>query len=102
MDNVSIIGIDISKSSFPRHGATVDGAPVLRKKLTWRKVLEFLASQPPCLVVMETCDGAHYWGREIQQLGHEVRLIAPMDVKPFAKRRRLSRRPSGRRCDSCR
>ena len=41
MDNVSIIGIDISKSSFQLHGATADGAPVLRKKLTRRKVLLF-------------------------------------------------------------
>ena len=78
MDNVSIIGIDISKRSFQVHGAAADGAPVLRRKLSRGKVLEFLASQPPCLVVMETCGGAHHWGREIEQFGHEVRLIAPM------------------------
>ena len=89
MDNVSIIGVDISKRNFQLHGATVDGAPVLRRKLSRGKVLEFLASQPPCLVVMETC-GGHHWGREIQQLGHEVRLIAPVYVKRFVKRRRKS------------
>ncbi len=87
MDNVSIIGLDIAKRSFQVHGATADGATVLRRKLTRAKVLEFLASQPRCLVVMETCGGAHHWGREIQQLGHEVRLIAPMYVKAFAKPR---------------
>ena len=92
MDNVSIIGIDISKSSFQLHGATADGVPVLRKKLSRGKVLEFLASQPPYLVVMETCGGAHYWGREIRKLGHEVRLIAPMYVKPFAKRQKSDAR----------
>ena len=90
MNHVSIIGIDISKSSFQLHGATADGSPVLRRKLSRGKVVEFLASQPPCLVVMETCGGAHHWGREIQQLGHEVRLIAPAYVKPFAKRRQKS------------
>ena len=58
MDNVSIIGLDISKRSFQVHGATADGAPVLRRKLTRAKVLEFLASQPACLVVMEACGGA--------------------------------------------
>ena len=87
MDNVSIIGIDISKRCFQLHGATASGAPVMRKKLSRGKVLEFLGSQSPCLVVMEACGGAHYWGREIQQLGHEVRLIAPVYVKPFVKRR---------------
>ena len=86
MDNVSIIGIDISKSSFQVHGATVSGKPALRKKLSRGKMLEFFASQSPCLVVMEACGGAHYWGREIQQLGHEVKLIAPAYVKPFVKR----------------
>ena len=85
MDNVSIIDIDISKSSFQVHGATSSGEPALRKKLSRGKVLEFLAPQPPCLVVMETCGGAHHWGREIQPLGHKVRLIAPMYVKAFAK-----------------
>ena len=88
MDNVSIIGIDISKRNFPVHGATADGAPVLRRKLTRANVLEFLASQPRCLVVMETCGGAHHWGRKIQQLGHEVRLIAPIYVEAFAKRQK--------------
>ena len=88
MDNVSIIGLDISKRSFQVHGATADGVPVLRRKLTRAKVLQFLASQPRCLVVMETCGGAHHWGREIQQLGHEVRLIAPIYVKAFDKRQK--------------
>ena len=87
MDNASIIGIDISKRCFQLHGATASGAPVMRKRLPRGKVREFLGSQSPCLVVMEACGGAHYWGREIQQFGHEVRLIAPVYVKPFVKRR---------------
>ncbi len=90
MDNVSIISLDISKRSFQVHGTTADGAPVLRRKLTHAKVLEFLASQSPCLVVTETCGGAHHWGREIQQLGHEVRQIAPIYVKAFVKRDKKS------------
>ena len=61
MDNVSIIGIDISKSSFQVRGATSSGEPVLRKKLSRGKVLEFLASQPPCLVVMETLSIPSYF-----------------------------------------
>ena len=65
---------------------------MLRKKLSRGKVLEFLASQPPCLVVMETCGGAHHWGREIEQLGHEVRLVAPIYVKAFARRQKSDAR----------
>ena len=65
---------------------------MLRKKLSRGKVLKFLASLPACLVVMEACGGAHYWGREFQRLGHEVRLIAPIYVKPFVKRQKSDAR----------
>ena len=57
MDNVPIIGLDISKRSFQVHGATADGAPVLRRKLSRGKVLEFLAAQPPCLVHLRDSAG---------------------------------------------
>ena len=49
------------------------------------KLLSFLASQAGCVVAMEACGSAHYWGREIMTLSHEVRLIAPIYVKPFVK-----------------
>ena len=54
-----------------------------RRKLSRGKLLGFLASQPKCTVAMEACAGAHYWGREIVALGHEVRLVSPIHVKPF-------------------
>ena len=69
MGNVSIIGIDISKRSLQVHGATAEGAPVVRRKLTRAKVLEFLASQPPCLVVMEGCGGEHREGEKRRDPG---------------------------------
>ena len=52
------------------------------------KLLEFFAAQPPCLVAMEACGGAHHWAREISKFGHEVRLIPPAYVKPFVKRQK--------------
>jgi transposase len=61
---------------------------VFRKKLTRTKLIEFFRSQPRCLVALEACGGAHYWGREIAQLGHTVRLIPPAYVKPFVKRQK--------------
>ena len=32
--------------------------------------------------------GSHHWGREIAALGHEVRLIPPLYVKPYVKRQK--------------
>ena len=86
MEQVHIIGIDLAKHGFQLHGARADGSVAFRKKLTRGKVLGFMASQPHCLVAMEACASAHYWGREIGRLGHEVKLVPPVYVKPFVKR----------------
>jgi transposase len=44
--------------------------------------------QPRCIVAMEACAGSHYWARELEALGHTVRLIPPAYVKPFVKRQK--------------
>jgi len=88
MEQVSIIAVDLAKQVFQLHGAEPDGSVVFRKKLSRVKLLPFLASQPKCIVAMEACAGAHHWGREISEMGHEVRLIAPAYVKPFVKRQK--------------
>ena len=88
MEQVTIIGIDISKRCFQLHGATTEGKPVFRKKLSRGKFLAFLAEVPRCLVVMEACGGAHHWGRQISSLGHACKLIPPAYVKPFCKRQK--------------
>lgn len=88
MNEVTIIGIDLAKTAFHLHGATASGAPMFRKKLSRAQILKFLGATPPCLVAMEACASSHYWGREIAKLGHEVRLIPPIYVKPFVKRQK--------------
>ena len=88
MEDVSIIGLDIAKNSFQAHGASAAGVVVFRKKLPRGKVLEFLSRQPTCVVALEACATSHYWGREIIRLGHEVRMIPPIYVKPFVKRQK--------------
>lgn len=85
MSEIATVGLDLAKnvfvafgaSSIQAHGVDAAGNGVLRKKLRRAQVLEFFGSLPPCTVAMEACGGAHFWGREIGQLGHEVRLIPP-------------------------
>jgi transposase len=84
----STIGLDIAKRVFQAHGADATGRAVFRKRLTRTKLLEFFASQPPCVVALEACGGAHHWARELGRLGHTVRLIPPAYVKPFVKRQK--------------
>ena len=86
MHHVSIIGIDLAKRNLQLHGARADGSVAFRKKLSRERVLDFLFSQPRCEVAMEACASAHYWGREILKLGHDVKLVPPIYVKPFVKR----------------
>ena len=88
MEKVSIVGIDLAKRSFQLHGALADGSVAFRKKLSREKVLDYLALQSPWMVAMEACGSAHYWGREVGKLGHEVRLIPPIYVKAFIKRQK--------------
>ncbi|TIP07463.1 IS110 family transposase [Mesorhizobium sp.] len=86
MKDVSIIAVDLAKQAFQVHGAAAEGSVVFRKKLSRSQFLAFLSRQPACLVAMEACATSHYWGREIMKLGHTVRLIPPIYVKPFVKR----------------
>lgn len=83
MKKISTIGLDIAKRVFQIDGGDEAGQTVLRRQLRRGEVLKFFAKLPPCVVGMEACAGAHYWGREIAALGHEVRLMPPTRVKPY-------------------
>ncbi len=84
----TMIGVDLAKSVFQVHGASMTGQLKFRKKLSRQSFADFMTKQPPAVVVMEACGSAHYWAREMSRLGHEVKLIAPHYVKPFVKRQK--------------
>ena len=83
-----IIGVDLAKRIFQLHGATGSGEILFRKKLTRDQFRDFMSRHPPSSVVFEACGSSSYWAREMQALGHQVRLIAPQYVKPFVKRQK--------------
>jgi transposase len=86
MGEVSAIGLDIAKSVFQVHGVDHAGAVVMRKRVGRAKVLKFFGGLSPCLVGIEACPSAHYWSRELQALGHTVKLMPPSYVKAYLKR----------------
>jgi transposase len=86
MGEVSTIGLDIAKSAFQVHGVDSACAVVMRKRIGRAKVLEFFGGLAPCLVGLEACPSAHYWSRELQALGHTVKLMPPNYVKAYLKR----------------
>jgi transposase len=85
MENISIIGIDIAKHSFSVCCGSASGRVIKRKRLYREGVLDFFRNQTPCIIGMEACAGSHYWGRELQKMGHTVKLMPPQYVKPYVK-----------------
>src|SRR5262249_53139788 len=79
---------DIAKSVFQVHGVDAAGQVVVRRQLRRRHVLAFFEKLPPCLVGIEACASSHHWSRELQALGHTVRLMPPAYVKPYVKRQK--------------
>jgi len=88
MQAITTIGLDIAKSVFQVHGVDAEGNVVTRRQLKRRYLLAFFEKLPPCLVGIEACASSHHWSRELQALGHNVRLMPPAYVKPYVKRQK--------------
>ncbi len=82
---IRTIGIDLAKSVFHLHGGGRPEADGAAQAVDAGELLPFLANLPRCVVGMEACGSAHYWAREIQKLGREVKLINPKFVKAYVK-----------------
>jgi transposase len=61
---------------------------VICRKLKRRYMLAFFQKVPPCLIGTEACATSHHWSRELQALGHWVRLMPPAYVRPYVKRQK--------------
>lgn len=85
MNEITTVGLDLAKNVF--HLVMLDAREqeLSRRKLRRGQVLEFFAQLPACRVGMEGCGGAQYWAREIEALGHEVRVVAAQHVKAFLR-----------------
>lgn len=83
---VTTIGLDLAKNVFQVHGITEDGTVAFNRSLRRAQMFAFFEKLEPCLVGMEACGSSHYWARELSKFGHDVKLIAPIYVKPYVKR----------------
>ncbi|RLJ22647.1 IS110 family transposase [bacterium endosymbiont of Escarpia laminata] len=85
MNKITTIGLDLAKNVFHAVGCDQHGKQVSKKMLRRNQVLAYFAQKEACLVGMESCASAHYWARELQKFGHQVKLIPPQYVKPFVR-----------------
>jgi transposase len=96
--NAITIGLDIAKSVFQVHGEDATGKVVFQKRLRRTQVEPFFTKLAPAVVGIEACGSAHHWGRTLQALGHEVRLIPAAYVQPFVKRNKTDARDAEAIC----
>jgi transposase len=84
--HVTTIGLDLAKNIFQVHGISDTGEVAFNRALRRAQVLLFFERLEPCLVGIEACGTCHHWARELIKLGHNVKLIPPVYVKPYVKR----------------
>lgn len=83
---VTTIAVDLAKHVFQIHAVDAAGEAVDKRQVRRGKLLGYFEALPPCEIGMEACSSAHHWAREFEKLGHRVKLIPPIYVKPFVKR----------------
>ena len=84
--DISTVGLDLAKNVFQVHAIDSAGKVIVRRSLRRRQVMPFFTKLERCLIGMEACGTSHFWGRELQALGHEVKLMPPIYVTPYVKR----------------
>jgi len=85
MNKITTIGLDLAKNVF--HVVCCDQYGKIQKKRMLKRgqVLSFFVKLKPCLVGMESCSSAHYWARQLEALGHKVKLIPAQYVKAYVR-----------------
>jgi transposase len=100
MEKISALGIDLGKSAFQVHGVDAAGRTVIERRFTRQGLRAWLVRLQPCLIGMETCSGAHHWGRWLRKQGHEVRLMNPRYVKAYVKTNKNDARDAQAICEA--
>jgi transposase len=99
---LSRVGVDLAKNVYQLHGVDRFGKTIWKRRLKrhqWLKVLLDKAG-PGCVIGMEACGSAHYWGRELQSRGYTVKLIPPQFVKPYVKSNKNDARDAEAICEA--
>jgi transposase len=80
-----VYGVDIGKTRFDVVGLDAAGTVIERLKFRRETLLAFFAGAPAATVGMEACPGSQWLARQLQALGHRVRIIPAQFVKPYVK-----------------
>ena len=98
--DITTLGIDIAKNVFQLHGVDGTGQTVLTQRITRKKLSEFFAQLPSCLIGIEACGSSNYWARKFISFGHAVKLMSPQFVKPYVKSNKSDRNDAEAICEA--
>jgi transposase len=85
------IAVDLAKSVFQVAVSRRPGHVDDERRLSRTRFLQYFAHQPPTTVLLEACGSSHHWARELERLGHTVRLLPPHDVRRYVRRNKTDR-----------
>lgn len=85
MNKITLVGIDLAKRCYQICALDERGTVVYNRRFTAAKFALAMQQLPATTIAMEACAAAHYWGRRLQALGHQVRLIPPQHAKAFRR-----------------
>lgn len=89
--NSTQVSVDLAKSVFQVAISTTPGRVDRHHRMSRERFRRFFAQQERMEVLMETCGSAHHWGRELEALGHQVRLLPPSDVARYRDGNKIDR-----------
>jgi transposase len=90
MDSTTI-AVDIAKSVFQVAVSHHPGKVSEHYRFSRSRFKSFFVKHQPARVLFEACGSAHYWAREFIELGHEVFLLPPHEVRPYVPRNKTDR-----------
>jgi transposase len=85
MSKIKLVAIDLAKRCFQLGAIDEYGKILYNRKLSPAKFVVAIQQLEPTVIAMEACSGAHYWGRRLLALGHQVRLVPPQHAKAFRR-----------------
>ena len=100
MEHFRTIGLDLAKSVFQVHIANENGKKIGGRQFKRSELIAWFARQAPCKVGMDACGGAHEWARRLQDMGFEVKLMAPQYVKPYVQGNKTDARDAAAICEA--
>jgi transposase len=85
------IAVDLAKSVFEVAVSNQPGRVKEEHRLSRTAFARFMGEHRPATVVMEACSSGHHWARRLRDLGHQVVLLPPHEVRPYVPRNKTDR-----------